>query len=204
MNTSTLPVALNDASLYKTQSYLNGTWVGAQDNSVFPVDNPATGKTIAQVSNISVSECENVIEAASTAMAAWRARTGKERAQLLRRWFDRITANADDLARLITLEQGKPLAEAKGEVTYGASFVEWFAEQAKRISGDLMDSPVATNRMLVMREPIGVCAAITPWNFPIAMITRKVAPALAAGCTVILKPPDQPPRPPLPLPNLLA
>ena len=193
MNTTTLPVALNDASLYKTQSYLNGAWVDAQDQSVFPVDNPATGATIAQVSNISVSECENVIDAASTALTTWRARTGKERAQLLRRWFDLITENADDLARLITLEQGKPLAEAKGEVAYGASFVEWFAEQAKRISGDLMDSPVATNRMLVMREPIGVCAAITPWNFPIAMITRKLAPALAAGCTVILKPAEQTP-----------
>lgn len=193
MDTPTLPITLNDRTLYKTQSYVNGAWVGADDNTVFTVDNPATGDTIAQVSNLSAAECDRAIGAAQTAFKTWRARTAKDRAQLMRRWFDLITASTEDLARLITVEQGKPLAEARGEVTYGASFVEWFAEQAKRISGDLMSSPVPSNRMLTMREPIGVCAAITPWNFPIAMITRKIAPALAAGCTVVLKPAEQTP-----------
>jgi succinate-semialdehyde dehydrogenase/glutarate-semialdehyde dehydrogenase len=193
MSTTTLPITLKDPSLFRTQAYINGQWVGASDNATFAVDNPATGKAIAQVANLTDAQAEQAIQTANTAFKSWRARTAKERANILRRWFDLIIANAEDLAQLMTLEQGKPLAEARGEIVYGASFVEWFAEQAKRINGDIMASPVATNRMLVLREPIGVCAAITPWNFPNAMITRKVAPALAAGCTVVLKPAEQTP-----------
>lgn len=193
MTTTQPPIHLNDPSLYKTRSYINGLWTDAADNSVFAVDNPANGKVIAQVSNLDAAQAQAAIDAANKAFKAWRARTGKDRANILRRWFDLIIANTEDLAQLMTLEQGKPLAESRGEITYGGSFVEWFAEQAKRVSGDIMASPSSANRMLVMREPIGVCAAITPWNFPHAMITRKVAPALAAGCTIVLKPAEQTP-----------
>jgi len=193
MTTPTLPIQLKDSSLFRTLSYIDGKWAAAADGSNFAVDNPASGAIIAQVANLGAAEAEQAIQAANKAYKGWRARTGKDRAALLRRWFDLILANADDLAKLMTLEQGKPLAESRGEVVYGASFVEWFAEQAKRISGDILNSPNAANRMLVMREPIGVCGAITPWNFPNAMITRKVAPALAAGCTVVLKPAEQTP-----------
>jgi succinate-semialdehyde dehydrogenase/glutarate-semialdehyde dehydrogenase len=192
-NTATLPLQLEDPALFKTSSYINGQWTQAHDNSTFPVDNPATGKVIAQVSNLSAQQAQSAIDAASKAQKAWRARTGKDRAAILRRWFDLIIANTEDLAQLMTLEQGKPIAESRGEIAYGGSFVEWFAEQAKRTTGDILASPNSANRMLVMREPIGVCVAITPWNFPNAMITRKVAPALAAGCTVILKPAEQTP-----------
>lgn len=193
MSTDTLPIKLNDPSLFRTQAYVNGQWVKASDNSTFAVDNPANGKEIAQVANLGPEQASAAIDAANAAFKTWRARTAKERANIMRRWFDLIIANAEDLAQLMTLEQGKPLAESRGEIVYGASFVEWFAEQAKRVTGDIMASPLATNRMLVLREPIGVCAAITPWNFPNAMITRKVAPALAAGCTVVLKPAEQTP-----------
>src|SRR5690554_5226231 len=193
MNVTDLPHPLKDPALFKTQSYIDGTWVHAPDGSTFAVDNPANGKPFAQVDNMGAADAENAIRAANKAFRPWRARTGKERAEILRRWFDLIIANAEDLAQLMTLEQGKPIAESRGEIVYGASFVEWFAEQAKRVSGDIMASPNKANRMLVMREPIGVCAAITPWNFPLAMITRKVAPALAAGCTVVLKPAEQTP-----------
>jgi succinate-semialdehyde dehydrogenase/glutarate-semialdehyde dehydrogenase len=160
---------------------------------VFPVDNPATGNTIAHVANLGAAQTMHAIDAAQKAWPAWRALTGKARANILRKWFDLINQNAEDLARIMTIEQGKPLAEARGEVTYGASFVEWFAEQAKRVMGDTIDAPMPNTRILVLREPIGVVAAITPWNFPIAMITRKVAPALAAGCPVVLKPAEQTP-----------
>ncbi len=193
MTTTKLPIHLQDTTLYRTQSYINGQWVAADDASTFTVDNPATGAIIAKVCNLGAGEAQRAIDAANKAQKAWRARTGKDRAAILRRWFDLILANAEDLAQIMTLEQGKPIAESRGEITYGASFVEWFAEQAKRVTGDIMASPNASNRMLVMREPIGVCAAITPWNFPNAMITRKVAPALAAGCTVVLKPAEQTP-----------
>lgn len=193
MTTAQPPLHLNDPALYKTSSYINGLWTEATDGSTFAVDNPANGKTIAQVSNLDEAQAQAAIDAANKAFKAWRARTGKERATILRRWFDLIIANTEDLAQLMTLEQGKPIAESRGEVAYGGSFVEWFAEQAKRVSGDIMASPNSANRMLVMREPIGVCAAITPWNFPNAMITRKVAPALAAGCTIVLKPAEQTP-----------
>jgi succinate-semialdehyde dehydrogenase/glutarate-semialdehyde dehydrogenase len=188
-----LPIHLNDPDLYKTRSYIDGQWVAADDTSTFSVDNPANGSIIAQVSNLGAAEAGRAIDAAHKAFKAWSGLTAKERANILRRWFNLIIVNAEDLAQLMTLEQGKPITESRGEITYGASFVEWFAEQAKRISGDLLASPNKANRMLVMRQPIGVCAAITPWNFPNAMITRKVAPALAAGCTVVLKPAEQTP-----------
>ena len=193
MDRAVFPMKLNNPELLRTQSYIDGKWVDAPDSAEFAVDNPATGSNIAHVSNLGTTQAEQAIAAASRAFPAWRARTAKERSNILRKWFDLIIANTDDLARLMTLEQGKPFAEAKGEIAYGASFVEWFAEQAKRVMGDTISAPLATNRMLVLREPIGVCAAITPWNFPNAMITRKVAPAIAAGCTIVLKPAEQTP-----------
>lgn len=193
MTAQQLPLRLNDLALYKSSSYIDGAWVDASDGATFTVDNPANGRIIAHVANLGADEAQAAIAAADRAFKGWRARTGKERTSILRKWFDLIIANTEDLAQLMTLEQGKPITEARGEVAYGASFVEWFAEQAKRVSGDIMASPNSSNRMLVMREPIGVCAAITPWNFPLAMITRKVAPALAAGCTVVLKPAEQTP-----------
>ena len=193
MDRAVFPMKLNNPELLRTQSYIDGKWVDAPDGAEFAVDNPATGSNIAHVSNLGAKQAEQAIAAASRAFPAWRARTAKERSNILRKWFDLIIANTDDLARIMTLEQGKPFAEAKGEIAYGASFVEWFAEQAKRVMGDTISAPLATNRMLVLREPIGVCAAITPWNFPNAMITRKVAPAIAAGCTIVLKPAEQTP-----------
>jgi succinate-semialdehyde dehydrogenase/glutarate-semialdehyde dehydrogenase len=192
MTTSTLPIHLTDPSLFKTESYINGQWAGAADGGTFAVDNPVDGTTIAEVQNLGGAEAQAAIDAANGALPAWRARTGKDRSKLLRAWFDLIMANAEDLAQIMTLEQGKPITESRGEIGYGASFVEWFAEQAKRVNGDVLASPNA-NRMLVLRQAIGVCAAITPWNFPNAMITRKVAPALAAGCTVVIKPAEQTP-----------
>jgi succinate-semialdehyde dehydrogenase/glutarate-semialdehyde dehydrogenase len=182
---------LKDAALLKTDAWINGQWVGSQTR--FAVINPATGEELAQVANVGVSDVNAAITAAEAALPAWRALTGKERSIILRRWFDLIVANSSDLARILTLEQGKPLAEAKGEVAYGASFLEWFAEEAKRIAGAIPASTWNDKRMLVLKQPIGVCAAITPWNFPIAMITRKIAPALAAGCTIIIKPAEQTP-----------
>jgi succinate-semialdehyde dehydrogenase/glutarate-semialdehyde dehydrogenase len=193
MDRAVFPMKLNNPELLRTQSYIDGKWVDAPDGAEFAVDNPATGSNIAHVSNLGAKQAEQAIAAASRAFPAWRARTAKERSNILRKWFDLIIANTDDLARIMTLEQGKPFAEAKGEIAYGASFVEWFAEQAKRVMGDTISAPLAANRMLVLREPIGVCAAITPWNFPNAMITRKVAPAIAAGCTIVLKPAEQTP-----------
>lgn len=193
MDRAVFPIKLNNPDLLRSQSYLNGQWVDAKDGGVFAVDNPATGGHIAHVANLGADHAQVAIDAANAAFPAWRARTAKERSTILRKWFDLIIANTDDLARIMTVEQGKPFAEAKGEIAYGASFVEWFAEQAKRVMGDTISAPIATNRMLVLREPIGVCAAITPWNFPTAMITRKVAPALAAGCTIVLKPAEQTP-----------
>lgn len=193
MDRAVFPIKLNNTGLLRSQSYLNGQWVDAKDGAVFAVDNPATGGYIAHVANLGADHAQVAIDAAQAAFPAWRARTAKERSTILRKWFDLIIANTDDLARIMTVEQGKPFAEAKGEIAYGASFVEWFAEQAKRVMGDTISAPIATNRMLVLREPIGVCAAITPWNFPTAMITRKVAPALAAGCTILLKPAEQTP-----------
>lgn len=182
---------LNDAALLRDQAYLNGKWVNSA--STFTVSNPADGTLIGTVPNMGAAETRLAIEAAHAVFPMWAKKTGKERAAILRRWFDLLLAHADDLAMLMTAEQGKPLAEAKGEVFYGASFIEWFAEEAKRVCGDVLMPTWSDRRMLVIKQPIGVCAAITPWNFPVAMITRKVAPALAAGCTIVLKPAEQTP-----------
>ena len=182
---------LHDPSLLKTGLMIAGEW--HDKTEVMPVINPASGDVIAHVSQAEEADAEHAISAASKAFPAWSAMTGKERASVLRRWFDLVIANADDLALIMTTEQGKPLAEARAEVVYGASFLEWFAEEAKRVSGDVMSSTWRDKRTLVLKQPIGVCAAITPWNFPVAMITRKVAPAIAAGCTIVVKPAEQTP-----------
>ena len=192
MDSSTSPLALlKDPSLLKTDALINGEWVGA--NSRFEVTDPATGQKLADVANHGPESAYHAIVAANKAWPIWRAKTAKERATILMKWFQLLQANADDLARLMTAEQGKPLAEAKGEVGYGASFLEWFAEEGKRVYGETIPTTDNNKRYLVIKQPIGVCAAITPWNFPIAMITRKVAPALAAGCPVVIKPAEQTP-----------
>lgn len=186
-------IPLKDPSLLKTSAYVDGAWTDAAGGGRFAVEDPASGNRIAEVANIGPDDAQRAIAAAAKAFPAWSRKTGKERAAVMRKWFDLIVANADDLALLMTAEQGKPLAEAKGEVTYGASFIEWFAEEAKRVAGETLAAPDATKRMLVLKQPIGVCAAITPWNFPLAMITRKVGPAIAAGCTIVIKPAEQTP-----------
>jgi succinate-semialdehyde dehydrogenase/glutarate-semialdehyde dehydrogenase len=189
---SASPLALlADPTLLKTDGLINGAWVGS--HARFAVTDPATGLELAQVANLGPVDAAAAISAAEKAWPAWRAKTAKERAAVLMKWFALLHQHADDLARLMTAEQGKPLAEARGEVTYGASFVEWFAEEAKRVYGETIPSTDNNKRFLVIKQPIGVCAAITPWNFPIAMITRKVAPALAAGCPVVIKPAEQTP-----------
>ena len=186
-------VELKDASLLRTQAYVDGTWRDADSGARFPVDNPASGEVLAEVADLDRADARAAIEAAHRALPAWRARTAKERAGLMRRWFELIMANQEDLARLMTAEQGKPLAETRGEVAYGASFIEWFAEEGKRVYGDVIPTHAAGKRVLVLKEPVGVVAAITPWNFPNAMITRKCAPALAAGCTFLIKPSEETP-----------
>jgi succinate-semialdehyde dehydrogenase/glutarate-semialdehyde dehydrogenase len=188
----TSPIAtLNDAGLLKTDALIGGEWVAGAAR--FDVNDPATGLKLADVPNLGAVEADAAIAAADKAWPAWRAKTAKERHAVLMKWFSLIVANADDLARILTAEQGKPLAEARGEVVYGASFIEWFAEEAKRVYGETIPTTDNSKRYLVLKQPVGVCAAITPWNFPIAMITRKVAPALAAGCTVVIKPAEQTP-----------
>ena len=177
---------LKDPSLLKTDALINGQWVAG--SSRFAVHDPATGAKLAEVANLGPAEAEAAVAAANAAWGAWRAKTGKERSILLRQWFDLLMAHQEDLGRIMTAEQGKPFAEAKGEVAYAASFVEWFAEEAKRVNGETLPPFDNNRRLLVTKQPIGVCAAITPWNFPLAMITRKVAPALAAGCPVVIKP----------------
>jgi succinate-semialdehyde dehydrogenase/glutarate-semialdehyde dehydrogenase len=179
---------LHDETLLRCDAYVDGAFVGADSGGRFAVLNPATGETIAEVADFGAAETRSAIEAASRAFPAWRRKTAKERASLMRKWFELIMANQEDLARLMTAEQGKPLAETRGEVAYGASFIEWFAEEGKRVYGDVIPTTQAGRRILVFKEPIGVVAAITPWNFPNAMITRKAAPALAAGCTFLIKP----------------
>jgi succinate-semialdehyde dehydrogenase / glutarate-semialdehyde dehydrogenase len=192
MDSSTSPLtALDDASLLKTQSLINGEWVAGSGS--FAVTDPATGAHLADVANLGVAETEAAIAAANNAWVVWRNKTAKERAAILMRWQQLLIKHADDLARIMTAEQGKPLAEAKGEVVYGASFIDWFAEEGKRVYGETIPTTDNNKRYLVLKQAMGVCAAITPWNFPIAMITRKVAPALAAGCTVIIKPAEQTP-----------
>jgi succinate-semialdehyde dehydrogenase/glutarate-semialdehyde dehydrogenase len=184
---------LKDPTLLRTQAWLDGRWADADDGATFAVDNPATGACIARVPDMGAAETLRAIAAAEAAWPAWRAATAKARSTLLLRWCQLMHEHVDDLALLMTLEQGKPLAEARGEVAYAASFIEWFAEEAKRLYGETVPSPQADRRLMVLREPIGVCAAITPWNFPLAMITRKVAPALAAGNTIIVKPAESTP-----------
>jgi succinate-semialdehyde dehydrogenase/glutarate-semialdehyde dehydrogenase len=184
---------LKDAGLLKRQGWIDGQWCDADGGRRFAVTDPANGETIVDVADMGAGETRRAIDAAARALPAWRAKTAKERAAVLRRWFDLIVAATDDLALLMTTEQGKPLAESRGEVAYGASFIEWFAEEGKRAYGDVIPTVASDRRLLVVKQPIGVCAAITPWNFPIAMITRKVGPALAAGCTVVCKPAEATP-----------
>ena len=188
-----MTMKLNQAALLKNQAFINGMWVGAQSGKTFAVTNPATGAVITQVPDMGAAETTLAIDAAARALPDWSKRTAKERAGLLRKWFDLIVANADDLALLMTTEQGKPLAEARGEVIYGASFVEWFAEEGKRAYGDMIPTVSGDRRLMTIKQPIGVVAAITPWNFPVAMITRKVAPGLAVGCTFVVKPAEATP-----------
>lgn len=192
MDSKTSPLAaLADASLLKTQALVNGEWMTGK--SLFAVHDPATGAHLADVANLGEAETEAALAAANNALPAWRAKTAKERAAIMQRWYQLLIKHADDLARIMTAEQGKPVAEARGEVTYGASFLEWFAEEGKRIYGETVPTTDNNKRYLVIKQAMGVCAAITPWNFPIAMITRKVAPALAAGCTVVIKPAEATP-----------
>lgn len=184
---------LNNPKLLQTTNLIGATWCAADDGGTLAVLNPATGEKLADVPCCGAGEARRAIEAADAAWPAWRTQTAKRRAQLLQNWFRLIVDNADDLAQLITAECGKPLSEARGEVIYGASFVEWFAEEGKRTYGETIPSPASNTRLVVVKQPIGVCAAITPWNFPLAMITRKVAPALAAGCPVVVKPAEATP-----------
>ncbi|MGQ3675862.1 NAD-dependent succinate-semialdehyde dehydrogenase [Xanthobacter sp. TB0139] len=184
---------LSDTALLRDKAYIDGAWAAADTGKTFAVTNPADGTHLADVPDMGAQETRRAIEAADKALPAWRAKIAKERAVILRRWFELIMAAQEDLAQLMTAEQGKPLAEARGEVAYGASFIEWFAEEGKRVYGDVIPSHGADKRIVVIRQPIGVVAAITPWNFPNAMITRKVAPALAAGCTVVVKPGEDTP-----------
>ncbi len=179
--------------LFSEQAYINGQWLNADNGNTIEVRNPADGLLIGTVPNMGAKETTDAILSAHTAFQTWRRYTAQKRAQCLHRWFELMHQYADDLASLMTLEQGKPLAEALGEVKYAASFIEWFAEEGKRLYGDIIPSPAENKRLLVIKEPIGVCAAITPWNFPLAMITRKAAPALAAGCTLVLKPANETP-----------
>ncbi|WP_417641300.1 NADP-dependent succinate-semialdehyde dehydrogenase [Klebsiella sp. FR21MBA2675] len=184
---------LNDPTLFRLQALINGRWRDASSKETLAVTNPANGQQLGSVPKMGAAETREAIDAAAGALPAWRALTAKERSAILRRWFELMMEHQDDLARLMTLEQGKPLAEAKGEISYAASFIEWFAEEGKRIYGDTIPGHQADKRLLVIKQPIGVTAAITPWNFPSAMITRKAGPALAAGCTMVLKPASQTP-----------
>ncbi len=177
---------LSRPDLFQSSAYINGQWI--QNGKLLAVTNPSTGAEIAHVSDCDATHVQEAVNAAHAALPAWAGKTAKDRSSILRRWFDLITQNEDDLAKILVTEQGKPYAEALGEIRYGASFVEWFAEETKRVYGDVIPSPVAGSRIVTLKQPVGVCAAITPWNFPMAMITRKVAPALAAGCTVVIKP----------------
>ncbi|APR93734.1 succinate-semialdehyde dehydrogenase [Pandoraea thiooxydans] len=184
---------IKDAELLKSRCYINGRWLDADDGSTITVTNPADGRALGTVPKMGAKETRRAVEAAHGAFATWRELTAETRAKYLRRWFDLILTHQEDLALIMTLEQGKPLAEARGEIAYAASYIEWFAEEGRRLYGDVVPSPWSDKRIVVLKEPVGVCAAITPWNFPAAMITRKVAPALAAGCTVVVKPASQTP-----------
>ena len=188
-----MPLTLKDPTLFRQQCYVDGAWIDADGGDKANVTNPATGEVIGTVPNLGAAETRRAIEAAAKAFPAWAAKTAKERAAILKRWNDLLLANVDDLAVLMTAEQGKPLAESKGEIAYAASFIEWFAEEGKRVYGDVIPGHQPDKRIVVLRQPIGVVAAITPWNFPAAMITRKAGPALAAGCTFVCKPAMQTP-----------
>lgn len=188
-----MSLSLTDPTLLQTQAFINGQWVDADDGATFSVSNPANGEVIAEVARVGAAETRRAIEAAQTAMDSWKVVPAKQRAQILRKWFDLMMENQEDLARIMTAEQGKVLAESRGEVAYGASFVEWFGEEAKRIDGDVIPGPSADRRIVCIKQPVGVVAAITPWNFPNAMIARKAAPALAAGCSIVIKPASETP-----------
>ncbi len=192
MNTK-VKIKLNDPSLLRQQCYVNGAWLDAATGAAIEVTNPASGEIIATVPELSAAEVHQAIDSANTAWKPWRDLTGKQRCNLMRRWYELIMENQEDLARLMTMEQGKPLTESRGEIGYGASFIEWFAEEAKRVYGDVINHPLPGKRIVVLKQPIGVVGAITPWNFPNAMITRKCAPAMAAGCPVVIKPASQTP-----------
>jgi succinate-semialdehyde dehydrogenase/glutarate-semialdehyde dehydrogenase len=183
-----MSIQISDQSLLKTRAYINGEWVDADSGATVPVTNPANGEVIAEVAKCSTAETRRAIEAAEAAFPEWRKRTAKERAACLRKWFNLMMEAQEDLALIMTLEQGKPLAEARGEIAYGANYIEWFAEEAKRMYGDTIPQPSNDKRIVCIKQPVGVVACITPWNFPNAMLTRKIAPALAAGCTVVCKP----------------
>ena len=186
-------LALKDGALLRQACYIDGVWVGAVSGETIAVTNPASGAVIAGVPRCGAAETDRAIAAAERALKTWRRTTAAERSRILRRWFDLLLAHQEDLAQLMTAEQGKPLAESRGEIAYAAAYIEWYAEEAKRAYGEVIPSPFADRQIVATREPVGVCAAITPWNFPSAMITRKVAPALAAGCTMVLKPAEQTP-----------
>lgn len=183
-----MKIPLHDPSLLVTHAYVGGEWIENDSNATFPVINPATGEVIANVASLGKTETERAIQSANVAMQEWQARPAKERSVILRQWYDLVTSNLDDLAMILTAEQGKPLSESRAEITYGASFIEWFSEEAKRVYGDVIPSTHQDRRMVVIKQPIGVAAAVTPWNFPNAMITRKAAPALAVGCGMVIKP----------------
>ncbi len=183
-----MTLMLKDKSLIKNQAYIDGQWISADSGETVPVINPATGEILVEVPKCGTVETRRMIEAASAAQKAWAKTTAKERAALLRKWFNLIVENQEDLAQLLTAEQGKPLAEARGEIAYGANYVEWFSEESKRVYGDIIAPPSADKRIMVIKQPVGVVACITPWNFPNAMLTRKIAPAIAAGCAVVCKP----------------
>ncbi|MCM2253135.1 MAG: NADP-dependent succinate-semialdehyde dehydrogenase [Ramlibacter sp.] len=195
---------LQDPALLRQAAFIDGQWINAEPEAAITVRNPANGQIVGQVPKMGEAQTRRAIDAAQAAWPAWRARPAKERAQLLRKWFELLLAHQEDLAAIMTAEQGKPLAESRGEVAYGASFLEWFSEEAKRIYGDTIPAPTANRRIVAIKQPVGVVAAITPWNFPNAMITRKVGPALAAGCTVVVKPASQTPFSALALAELAA
>ena len=186
-------IDLNKPDLLKTESFINGQWMAAEDGARFDVTNPADGSELCTVPDLGVSEARQAIECAAAAWPAWRERTAKDRAAILRRWYDLIVQHKEDLARIMTAEQGKPLDEAAGEIMYGASFIEWFAEEGKRVYGDVIPTHMSDRRIVVIKQSVGVVACITPWNFPTAMITRKAGPALAAGCPVVIKPASETP-----------
>src|ERR1700690_4425698 len=204
MSSTATQIPLQDMRLFRQACYIDGAWIKVTAGNEINVDDPATGEIIGSVPKMGAGQTRQAIEAAARAFPAWRSRTAKERALVLRRWFDLMVANQDDLAHLMTLEQGKPLTESRGEVMYAASFLEWFGEEAKRVYGDTIPPHQADKRIVVIKEPIGVVACITPWNFPLAMITRKAGAALAAGCTVVLKPASQTPLSALALAELAA